>query len=463
MPILSRPPSENGQRISRQKYVPVCFSRLPNEVLGGFALYLRSLDAKGSEVFTLYASPDTPFTSEHRRRLHELGAQFLYLPAAEQARLRRNLEDSIEKVSADQRIDLAMRCEIVYEAACELVDEALNAGNLHEAVPRMRRVASSLVRLHLESPHTFTHFYGAAKHDPSGATHAANVASWLPALAMSMGEKEKQSLITTCMGALLYDVGMAALPPGLRQHTGKYSAVERQAVQQHPELGAQMLREIPGLDPLVSIMALQHQERLDGSGYPRRLTFDRIHAASRMLSVVDTYEALTSFRPYRDANLQAGAAVELLRNEATHHYDPKIVVAWTELLRGACPEALQTAAAVTQAVSSAGISRRRFERYAVKCPATLVKLECVNGIWTNRGTMEAMAQNLSRGGLGLLTRVRLNTGEYYRAKIRRRDGMVTPLELIIVRTRDARDGWFEAGARFVDLAREALTSNEFSQ
>src|SRR3954462_12766323 len=109
MPILSRPPAQSAMRSTKQKYVPVCFSRLPNEVLGGFALYLRSLDAKGSEVFTLYASPDTPFTSEHRRRLHELGAQFLYLPAAEQARLRRNLEDSIEKVARDERIDLAMR------------------------------------------------------------------------------------------------------------------------------------------------------------------------------------------------------------------------------------------------------------------------------------------------------------------------------------------------------------------
>jgi len=209
-------------------------------------------------------------------------------------------------------------------------------------------------------------------------------------------------------------------------------------------------------------MALQHQERLDGSGYPRRLTFDRIHHASRMLAVVDTYDALTSFRPYRDANLQPGTAVELLRKEATHHYDAKMVAAWTELLRGACPEALQTAQEVTQAVSSAGTSRRRFERYSVKCPATLVKLACIGGIWTNRGTVEAMAQNLSRGGLGLLTREPLQTGDYYRAKIRRKDGMVTPLELIIVRTRESRDGWYEAGARFVDLSREALSANEFS-
>src|SRR4051794_39122747 len=103
------------------RYVPVCFSRMSDDVLSGFSLHMRSLNARGEVSFTLYAGSGLAFTPAHRQRLFELGAVFLYIPASEQHKLRRKLEERVESVAADTQLDLASRCEIVYETAVELI------------------------------------------------------------------------------------------------------------------------------------------------------------------------------------------------------------------------------------------------------------------------------------------------------------------------------------------------------
>lgn len=440
--------------------VPVCFGRMPDEVLSGFPIYLRSLDGSGEGSFRLYAGAEVEFTAEHRQRLTELGITFVHIPAEHQAAMRRRLEERIERVASDAAIELAARCEIVYEAAVELISET--ATSPMQAVPRLTRVARAIVKLHQEDNRAFTYLYAAARHDDYGVTHTVNAATWLPALAMALGESKTETLVTLCVGAMLYDVGMTQLPPAILQNKGKLTAIERRQMQQHPESGAQLLAQIPGIDSLAITMALQHQERLDGSGYPRALTFDRIHVAARMAAVIDTFDSLTSFRPYRERMVSPQAALATLRREAPHHYDPKVVEAWAGLIVNACPEARSEIPRETEQ-SEASLGRRRFKRYSVKCPAVLKKLALVKGIWMEKATLSAVAHNLSRGGLGLLTRTKLQPGTYFRARLQGKDGVGRTLEIMVVRTRDRGDGWCEAGARFVDLAAEAspIPNGEF--
>jgi HD-GYP domain-containing protein (c-di-GMP phosphodiesterase class II) len=442
--------------------VPVAYGRLPDDVLTGFPIYLRNVGASGEESFRLYAGDEVPFNAEHRQRLTELGVEFLHIPEQCQMALRRRLEDRIERVALDTGMELAARCEMVYETAIELIAEMQSLPQPVDAAPRLTRLARAIVTLHREDSRAFTYFYSAARHDDYSVTHVANAATWLPALAIALGETKNEQLAALCLGAMLYDVGMILLPRGILQNKGKFTAIERRQMQQHPETGAQILSQAC-LDPLISTMALQHQERLDGSGYPRGLTFDRIHAAARMAAVIDTFDSLTSFRPYRQREVTPQAALATLKRETPHHYDPKVVDAWAKLVVAACPEAQESAARERPAGPDASLGRRRFRRYAVKCQATLKRLALVGGIWMEKSTVSAVAHNLSRGGLGLLTRTALQPGEYYRAKLQGKEGMNKMLAIMIVRTRLRSDGWHEAGARFVDLEAEAspLPNGEF--
>ncbi len=461
---LARESSCDTARVRPEtRFVPVCFTRMLDEVLSGFPLYLRNLDATGTENFRLYAGAGVKFTVEHRRRLQELGINFVHIPAQFQQQLRRDLEQKIEMVADDSGLELAVRCEIIYESSLELIDETLKTKNVADAVPRLTSVARSIIALYRD-PNAFIYFFGAARHDAYPATHAGNVATWLPALALSLGQTNRTNLTKLCMGALLYDIGMAYIPQVILNSPVKLSAAERQHMQQHTEIGAQLLHQIPEIDALAAIMAIQHHERLDGSGYPRGLTFDRIHEAARMIAVVDTYDALTSFRPYRPAAHTPGAAVATLQRDTPHKFDPRIVDAWIKLLKDASPEILDQQLAGNPAVTQDnGHGRRRFERYTVNCPATLKMLKLVGGIWMEKDTLKGIAHNLSRGGLGFMTQIQLQPGEYIRARLKGKDGSDKTLAVMVVRSRDCGDGWFEAGTRFVDLEQEAapIPNGEF--
>jgi len=160
--------------------------------------------------------------------------------------------------------------------------------------------------------------------------------------------------------------------------------------------------------------------------------------------------------------MSPAAALRTLRREAPHHYDPALVEAWSKLLCDAMPE-IAVQEVQVQAMPSDDGDKRRFKRFEVKCKATLHQLELVKGIWVERETFEGIGHNLSRGGLGVLSKMKLKPGDYYRVKLHGKDGMARTLDIMIVMSRPYSDGWFEAGGRFVDLAHEAapLPNGEF--
>ena len=92
----------------------------------------------------------------------------------------------------------------------------------------------------------------------------------------------------------------------------------------HTEYGFEILRKDPSVSLLSAHCALQHHEKLDGTGYPRGLKGDEIHPYGKILAVADVFDALTSNRPYRKAMLPH-EAMEILYGETYTHFDPKYV------------------------------------------------------------------------------------------------------------------------------------------
>jgi HD-GYP domain-containing protein (c-di-GMP phosphodiesterase class II) len=132
-------------------------------------------------------------------------------------------------------------------------------------------------------------------------------------------------LIELGAAALLHEIGMSALPSKIYMAKRQLTAEERKSLFTHPVLSFEMLK---GYDfPLtVSVAALEHHERENGSGYPRRLTGDKISLYAKIIAVACSYEALTSSRPHRDAKDGYAGMLDLLKNEGKQ-YDDTIVKA----------------------------------------------------------------------------------------------------------------------------------------
>ena len=182
-----------------------------------------------------------------------------------------------------------------------------------------RRVAESS-QLHRESTEVLARAIQAK--DGAGASHLDRVRYYAAMLArrMQMSDLDTQALESA---ALLHDIGKLAVPEHILSKPGPLTADERRKMQIHAEVGAGIVNAVSFPRPVAPLIQ-SHHERWDGSGYPKGLKGDQIPLGARVLAVVDSYDAMTSDRPYRRAISKSEALAEL-RAEAGRAFDPAIV------------------------------------------------------------------------------------------------------------------------------------------
>lgn len=158
--------------------------------------------------------------------------------------------------------------------------------------------------------------------------HSFRVARYAVTLARTMGVEET-ALTAIEWGALLHDVGKIGVPESVLRKQGPLDPDEQAVMQEHPLRGYQMLKSLLFLGTGLDVV-LSHHERWDGRGYPNGLRGEEIPLSARIFAVVDTYDAITSDRPYRAARPHS-AAVEELGRVAGHQLDPAVVEAFLEI------------------------------------------------------------------------------------------------------------------------------------
>jgi HD-GYP domain-containing protein (c-di-GMP phosphodiesterase class II) len=136
---------------------------------------------------------------------------------------------------------------------------------------------------------------------------------------------EEQQLDLLQYAARLHDVGKLSVPDAILQKPGPLDADEWAVMRRHPEWGAEMVAQVPGLEELATLV-VAHHERWDGHGYPNGLAGERIPLASRVISACDAFEAMVSRRPYRAPLSVEEALAELVAASGTQ-FDPQVVEA----------------------------------------------------------------------------------------------------------------------------------------
>ena len=152
--------------------------------------------------------------------------------------------------------------------------------------------------------------------------HSKRVSRLAVVLARKMGASlEEIEIIAT--GALLHDIGKVGIPDAILLKGGPLTDAEREVMKAHPHLGYNVIKAGPGLEPASEIV-LAHQERYDGTGYPRGLKGEEICLGARIFAVVDAYDAIRSDRPYSKGRSPEETLAEILRNAGTQ-FDPAVV------------------------------------------------------------------------------------------------------------------------------------------
>ena len=163
-------------------------------------------------------------------------------------------------------------------------------------------------------------------HETEG--HSERVTRYSHALGEALGLSTDE-LSALERGALLHDIGKIGVPDAILRKPGPLLSHEWEQMRRHPETGSSMVGKIAFLEAALPVVR-HHHERFDGSGYPQRLAGEAIPLAARIFAIADTFDAMTSDRPYRAALQIEEARTEIARCAGTQ-LDPRVVEAFLAL------------------------------------------------------------------------------------------------------------------------------------
>ncbi len=170
----------------------------------------------------------------------------------------------------------------------------------------------------------------AAARDRSTNEHAHRMVALAEATARALHRPEEEVHLLR-LGALLHDIGKIGIPDAILHKPGPLSEEEWAVMRLHPEIGQKILSQAGGVFIALASIVVSHHERWDGHGYPAGLEQEAIPLAARILTVIDSYDAMTSRRVYRAAMSPLAARQELQRCSGSQ-YDPDVVAAFLKVL-----------------------------------------------------------------------------------------------------------------------------------
>lgn len=197
----------------------------------------------------------------------------------------------------------------------EVLAEPTTQGNVDQLVRFVGTMTDSLLNQDVD----VRDLMSLRNHDLYTYTHSVNVSVLSVALGAALG-LERDQLEKLGIGAMMHDIGKSAIPPEVLDKQGQLTDNEFRMMMQHPIEGVKMLEGNSDIPKESLVVILQHHEKLSGQGYPLRLGRDKITMFGRIAALVDSYDALTTPRPYRYAHTPY-MALALLTKEVSERGD----------------------------------------------------------------------------------------------------------------------------------------------
>jgi len=220
-----------------------------------------------------------------------------------------------------------------YDEALLLVEDALRAvqSGLQIPVMEIRGVVADSLHSLIADASALLALAGIRSYDRYLSEHSVNVCIISMALGRDLG-LDASTTLELGISAMLHDVGKVFVDSAVVNKPAKLTEEEWEQRRRHPVDGARVLAGLEDLPALASTIALEHHTYLDGSGYPSLPVHQQPHLLSRLVTIVDTYDALTTGRPYRE-RWTTQRAIAYMLYDATGKYDRQLIARFASRAR----------------------------------------------------------------------------------------------------------------------------------
>jgi len=313
---------------SNLEYIPVHISSLRVDSITGFDLYLR---VRADEPVVLYAERNTPFGEKSRRRLLDNRVEYLYISSSQQGLYRAYLESHLSAILLDPSIETDAKSEILYASAHGLMQDIYENPEMAGALGRSRDLVKNTIQFMYGQRRALRHLIEAASTDYELYTHAVNGFVLGIGLALRAGVGTPKELAAFGTGAMLRDLGMTQVPISIRESVGKLTVSQFDLLKRHTEIGEEMVVGLGETSRLTLDIVRHHHERLDGTGYPDRLEGTGLQPMLRVMTIVDTFDALTTRRRHQRA-MGTFEALRLMKLRMSREMDPMLLDVFVRMM-----------------------------------------------------------------------------------------------------------------------------------
>ncbi len=313
-----------------ETYLPVKLSALRLDTAPFFSLYFRS---GADQPFVLYCRKDTPFNEAARAKLHQNKIRVLYVRERERGRYSRYIADNLEDILNDRRLPVREKAAVLYDSAQAVVGEVLEKPGSRETLKRGKDIVRHTVEFMTSRDFLLEHMLRTISCDYYLYTHSVNVVAYSVALAMRMGTTDTPTLREVANGALFHDVGKKAINQRILKKDGPLTEKEWEEMKTYPLKGYETLAEANCLGEIALDIVLHHQERIDGTGYPHRLSGSEIPPFARIVTIADVFDALTTDQHHRKG-LSSFRALSDMSRTLQRQLDGRLLRGFVEMMGG---------------------------------------------------------------------------------------------------------------------------------
>lgn len=288
--------------------------------VGKVPFNIFTLDVKSSYV--LFCRAGYEITPDRQKILGEHSRTF-YVQSDELVEYLDYATERINKIVRHPEIKSNEKTMIVKAVGDRLIHRILEDPKSGKTYKQTDNFVNSYITLLWNIPEVKNDIFSVAAHGRYLFSHSFNVCTLCLLLGEIIYGKDQDRLHVLGLGGLLHDLGMTKIARAISDKPSRLSAVEMEVVRRHPEYSREMLIT-SGHDfaePVIQ-MAYSHHERVDGSGYPDGRKADAIHPYARIAAVADTYDAITSDKPYKKMEDHIAALEEMAREP--EKYDQKV-------------------------------------------------------------------------------------------------------------------------------------------
>ncbi len=214
----------------------------------------------------------------------------------------------------------------LYRTCVAQTDRVFSELKVNRAVDKREidRIVERVLRSTIESPDEMLAFVlRDDRSEPSFGLSAVNT-TILSILVGSTLKLDQLRLKTLATAALLHDVGMVKVPDDIISKNANLNTEEMKKMRAHPLFSYQIISKVIGYPEEIGMITLQHHERWDGKGYPRKLAEKKIAIEARIVSVADAFEAMVKEKPYRNSMI-AYTAMRQLLNDNSRRFDSEVL------------------------------------------------------------------------------------------------------------------------------------------